>query len=64
MINYFKKNDFQTSDAINLVKKLTMTQKLVKLKRKLLIIIIVTSILLLKNLISYQQKTLQQDSNK
>ena len=36
----------------NLVKKLTITQKLVRLKIKLLLIIIMTNILLLKNLIS------------
>ena len=39
-------------DAGNLVKKLITTQKLVKLKRKLLMVIIVISILLLKDLIS------------
>ena len=39
-------------DGGNLVKKLIITQKLVKLKRKLLMVIIVISILLLKDLIS------------
>ena len=42
----------QVVDAGNLVKKLIITQKLVKLKRKLLMVIIVISILLLKDLIS------------
>ena len=36
----------------NLVKELTITQKLVKLKIKLLLIVIMINILLLKNLIS------------
>ena len=40
----------------NLIKKLTITQKLMKLKIKLLVII-----LLLQNLISQQQKILKQD---
>ena len=40
-----------------LVKKLTITQKLVRLKRKLLTIIII-NILLLQNLISLQKKFL------
>ena len=48
----------------NLVKKLTATQKLMKLKRGLLIMIITISILLLQNLISQQHKILLQDSNK
>ena len=43
----------------NLVKKQIMTQKLVKLKRKLLIIIMI-NILLLENSISLQQKVLRQ----
>ena len=42
----------QVVDAGNLVKKLITTQKLVKLKRKLLMVIIVISILLLKDLIN------------
>ena len=42
----------QTTDISNLIKKLTMTKKLVKFKRQYLIMIIVTSISLLKNLIS------------
>ena len=40
------------SNASNLVKKLTITQKLVKLKIKLPLIMIMINILLLKNLIS------------
>ena len=48
-----KKTDaIQTTDTSDLVKKLTITQKLINSERKLLILIIVTSILLLKNLIS------------
>ena len=43
-----KVNAIQTTD---LVKKPTITQKLMKLKRKLLVMIIVISILLHKNLI-------------
>ena len=39
-------------NAFNLVKKLTITQKLVKLKIKLLLIMIMINILLLKNLTS------------
>ena len=42
----------QAVDAGNLVKKLTMTQKLVKLKKKLLIMVIVINILVLKNLMT------------
>ena len=45
------------ADVSNLVKKLTITQKLMKLKRQLLIIVMINA-LLLKNLISYQQKIL------
>ena len=49
-------------DVSNLVeKKLTITQKLVKLKIKLLLIMIMINKLLLKNLISQQQKILLQD---
>ena len=40
------------SNVSNLVKKETMTQKLVKLKTKLLLIMNMINILLLKNLIS------------
>ena len=47
-------NAVQTTDTSNLVKKLTMTQKLVKLKRKYLIMIIL-NLLLLKNLISWRE---------
>ena len=42
----------KTANVSNLVKKLTITQKLVKLKIKLLLIMIMLNILLLKNLIS------------
>ena len=52
-----------TADISNLIKKLTMTQKLVKLKITLLIMIMI-NILLLQNLISKQQKILQPDLNK
>ena len=45
-----KVNNINTTDTSNSVKKLTLTQKLVKLKTKLLIMIMV-NILLLKNLI-------------
>ena len=45
-----------------LVKNLTITQKLMKLKRKLLIMIL-TNILLLQNVISYHQKVLLQDGH-
>ena len=49
-------------DVSNLVeKKLTITQKLVKLKIKLLLVMIMINKLLLKNLISQQQKILLQD---
>ena len=45
-------NTLNTTDTSHLVKKnLTITQKLMKLERKLLIMIIVISILLHKNLI-------------
>ena len=47
----------------NLVKKLTITQKSVKLKRKLLIMIII-NISLLQNLINQLQKTLLQNQHK
>ena len=52
-------NTIETIDTNDLVKNLTTTQKLIKLKRKLLIKII-TSILLLKNLMNLQQKILLQ----
>ena len=45
----------------DVVKKMTIKQKLLKLKIKLLLIMITINILLLKNLISYDQKTLLQD---
>ena len=44
-------NDNNAIDTSNLVKKLTVTQALVKLKKKLLIMIML-NILLLKNLIN------------
>ena len=47
-----KANAIKTTDPNNLVKKLTMTQKLVQLKKKTLIMIIVINILLHNNLIS------------
>ena len=46
-----KFNDFQTTDTSNLVKKLTITQKILKLRRKNLIMIMV-NILPHKNSIS------------
>ena len=52
-------NTIETIDTNDLVKNLTTTQKLIKLKRKLLIKIII-SILLLKNLMNLQQKILLQ----
>ena len=66
-LKYQVKNNLATTTALitienkipnvgNLVKKLTITQKLMKLKIKLLVII-----LLLQNLISQQQKILKQD---
>ena len=45
-----KVNLIQTSDTSNLFKKVTMTQKLMKLKKKLIIVMI--NILLLKSLIN------------
>ena len=47
----------------NLIKKLTIPQELVKLKKKLILIIIMIKILLLKNLTRLHQKMLLQDSN-
>ena len=44
-------NNINTTDTSDLVKKLTATHKLMKLKRKLLIIIMI-DILLFKNLIN------------
>ena len=46
-----KVNDITTIDTSYLLKKLTMTQKLVKLQRKYLIIIMI-NILLIKSLMS------------
>ena len=56
-----KVNTIQATDTSNLVKKPTLTQRLTKLKRKLLIMIIVISILLHKSLIRKRQKILLQD---
>ena len=66
-LKYQVKNNLATTTALiaienkipnvgNLIKNLTITQKLMKLKIKLLVII-----LLLQNLISQQQKILKQD---
>ena len=52
-----------TADVSNLIKKLTITQKLVNLKITLLILIMI-NILLLQNLMSKQQNILQPDLNK
>ena len=57
-------NGIQTTDTSSLDKRnlqLTMTQKLVKMKKKLLIVIIVINILLHNNLIKQLQKNLLQD---
>ena len=51
-------------DISNLVKKLTITRKLVKLKVKLLLIMIMIIILRLKNLISTHRKIILQDWKK
>ena len=49
MINQFKKvNAVQTTDTSNLLKKLTVTQKLVKLKGKQLTMIMLNILLLKK----------------
>ena len=50
----------QTTDTSDLVKKLTITQKFIKRKRKLLIIFML-NILLLTNLISEQQIIFRHD---
>ena len=47
-----KVNNIKTTDTSDLVKKLTITQKLIKLKINLLLIMIMIIILLLKNLIN------------
>ena len=47
-----KVNVIQATDTSNLVRYLTVIQKLVKLKRKFLIIIMIITISLLQNLIS------------
>ena len=60
-MNQFKKvNNINTTDTSGLVKKLTTTQKLMKLKRKSMIMIM-ANMLLLTDLISQHQTTLQQD---
>ena len=51
-------------DISNLIKKLTITWKLVKLKVKLLLIMIMIIILRLKNLISTHRKIILQDWKK
>ena len=51
-------------DISNLIKKLTITRKLVKLKVKLLLIMIMIIILRLKNLISTHRKIILQDWKK
>ena len=51
-------------DISNLMKKLTITRKLVKLKVKLLLIMIMIIILRLKNLISTHRKIILQDWKK
>ena len=56
-----KVNNIKTTDTSDLVKKLVITQKLMKLKTKLLLIIILINILLLKNLIYLHQIILLQD---
>ena len=60
-VNWLKKtNVLQTTDSSNLVKKLTITQYLMKLKIKVMIIIMI-NILLLKNFINQDQLILPQD---
>ena len=66
VMNWLKRvNTIQTTDASNLVKKkLTMTQKIVKLKKEMLIVITVISTLLHKNLIIQRYDTFLQDYHK
>ena len=60
-MNWLKKtNVLQTTDSSNLVKKLTITQYLIKLKIKFMIMIMI-NILLLKNFINQGQLILPQD---
>ena len=54
-------NPIKTTDTSKFVKKVNMTQRLVKLKKKSLIMIIVISILLQKYFIRLMQKILQRD---
>ena len=56
-----KVNPIKTTDTSKFVKKVNMTQRLVKLKKKSLIMIIVISILLQKYFIRLMQKILQRD---
>ena len=53
MTNYLKVNAIQITDTCNLVKKMTMTQKLVTFKRKSEIMTIIISILLENKLIKF-----------
>ena len=53
----------KSPNASNLIKKLTIPQELVKLKKKLVLIMIMINILLLRNLTRLHQKMLLQDSN-
>ena len=66
VMNWLKRvNTIQTTDASNLVKKkLTMTQKIVNLKKEMLIVITVISTLLHKNLIIQRYDTFLQDYHK
>ena len=60
-MNWLKKtNVLQATDSSNLVKKLTITQYLIKLKIKFMIMIMI-NILLLKNFINQDQLILPQD---
>ena len=56
-----KVNPIKTTDTSKFVKKVNMTQRLVKLKKKSLIMIIVISILLQKYFIRLMQKILHRD---
>ena len=56
-----KVNTIKTTDTSKFVKKVNMTQRLVKLKKKSLIMIIVISILLQKYFIRLMQKILHRD---
>ena len=56
-----KVNPIKTTDTSKFVKKVNMTQRLVKLKKKSLIMIIVISILLQNYFIRLMQKILHRD---